>query len=82
MIIQKWDEKLKKYEDYTIPNDWKIPLYSDDMNEKINCVCCGKEITFGEGYTSHRFHNNHGFGYYECEDCYYKYLPTYLHAKQ
>ena len=47
MIIQKWDEITQKYEDYSIPNSWNTPLLSDNMNEIINCVNCGKQIKFG-----------------------------------
>lgn len=80
MIINKWNGK--DYEPYEVSNDWKIPLLCSDMNEIINCVHCGCKITFGEGYTSHRYHNNSGMGYYECEKCYFEYLPTYLEERK
>lgn len=81
MIIQKWDEITQKYEDYSIPNSWNTPLFSDDMNKIINCVNCGKQIKFGNGYTSHRYHNKNGIGFYECEECYNDYLPQYIKSK-
>ena len=80
MIINKWNGK--DYEPYEVTNDWKIPLMCNDMNEIINCVHCGCKMTFGEGYTSHRYHNNSGMGYYECEKCYFEYLPTYLEERK
>ena len=80
MIINKWNGE--DYEPYEVPNDWKIPLMCNDMNEIINCVHCGRKMTFGEGYTSHRYHNNSGMGYYECEKCYFEYLPIYLEERK
>ena len=82
MIIQKWNEKIKEYEPCEIPNDWKIPLLCDNIDEIINCVNCGCKMTFGDGYTSQRYHNNFGMGYYECEKCHYEYLPIYLKSKE
>ena len=76
MFIQKWNGT--EYEDYEVPLDWKIMLFSFNMDEPINCVNCGKQIKYGDGYTSLRYHNNHGMGYMECEDCYEKYYPTYI----
>lgn len=82
MKIRKWNEKTKDYEPYEIPNDWKCPLYSEDMNLIINCISCGTKMPFGDGYTSQRYHNDAGFGYYECEKCYYEYLPIYLASRE
>ena len=81
MIIQKWNEITQKYEDYSIPNSWNTPLFSDDMNEIINCINCGKKIKYGDGYTSHRYHTRMGMGFYECEECYNDYLPQYIKSK-
>ena len=74
MLIQKWNDTKNDYEPYEVPDSWKLPLYSNDMTEPINCVNCGCTMTFGDGYTSHRYHTNSGFGYYECEKCYFDYL--------
>ncbi len=74
MTIRKWNDKKQEYEPHEVPDDWKLPIYSEDMNEPINCVNCGKQIPFGDGYTSRRYHRDSGFGYYECEKCYYDYL--------
>jgi hypothetical protein len=82
MIIQKWNEKIKDYEDYEIPDNWHTPLISDNMDEIINCVNCGDKIKFGNGYTSQRYHNKNGIGYYECEECYFDYLPKYVKSNE
>ena len=74
MTIRKWNDKKKEYDPYEVPDEWKLILYSENMETPINCVNCGKEMTFGEGYTSQRYHTDKGFGYYECEKCYFDYL--------
>lgn len=66
---QIWDCVKHEYTPYEIPADWHCPLICQDMNTLINCVSCGKEMTFGEGYTSRFIHNISGFGYYVCEEC-------------
>ena len=72
MILQKWNGKKHKYEDYKIPNDWNVKTYSKNMEEKINCAQCGKKIAFGDCYTSLEIHTELGFGYGVCEKCYQK----------
>ena len=78
MTIRKWNDKEKEYEPYEVPDEWKLILYSEDMETPINCVNCGKEMTFGEGYTSQRYRTDKGFGYYECEKCYFNYRAETL----
>ena len=46
-------------------------FFEDDMNKEISCCQCGKKIKFGNSYTSRTIHTEVGFGYAECEDCYY-----------
>ena len=36
---------------------------------------CGREVKFGDCYTSMRYHSGAGFGYNECPECYEEYLP-------
>ena len=74
MLIKKWDNKKQQYEPHEVPDEWKLPLFCEDMDEPINCVNCGCEMPFGDGYTSRRYHTNGGFGYYECAKCYFAYL--------
>lgn len=68
--MQKFNRESHKYEDYKIPSDWYCPIYSDDMDEIINCVSCGKELPFGDCYTSLEIHNDIGLGYGVCRGCY------------
>ena len=34
MLIQKWNEHTGEYQDYTVPDHWKLPLISDSIVHK------------------------------------------------
>ena len=72
MKLNKWNWKKHEYEPLEVPDDWNCKTYSPDMNEIINCPHCGKEISFGDGYTSREIQTEYGFGYMVCADCYRK----------
>jgi len=42
------------------------------MDKIVNCANCGKELKFGECYTSKTIHTEIGMGYGVCEECYNK----------
>ena len=66
---RKWNYRKHDYEPYVIPDSWHCPLVAADMTEIINCAECGKQLTFGDGYTSRVIHNTFGMGHYVCEGC-------------
>lgn len=70
MIIGRWNYATHSYDPYDVPIDWTIVLYTDDMDLPINCTNCGKDMVFGDGYTSRELHNPYGLGYPVCEECY------------
>lgn len=70
MKLQKWNFKVRNYEPYEVPDGWKVKTYCADMEESVNCAECGREMTFGEGYTSRKVHSQYGTGYCVCGDCY------------
>lgn len=56
-----------------LPKNWHTPLIADSMNEIINCACCGKELKFGNSFTSMIICDMSGaFGFPVCEECYQK----------
>ena len=58
-----------------LPKNWHTPLVADSMDEIINCACCGKEIRYGDGYSSIDICGMSGcLGYSICEECYKKEL--------
>lgn len=71
-LAQKWDSEKKEYEKYDIPKDWYTPLVVYCMETTINCASCGKELNYGDSYTSRIIHTPAGFGYNVCESCYNK----------
>lgn len=73
-FIYKYNHTIRRYYMVTIPGEWKISQYENDMNTVVNCVSCGKEIRFGDGYISRRYHDAMGFGFCECADCYDRYF--------
>lgn len=73
---QKWDFEKRKLESVEISD--KCSAYEIDMEKKVECPGCGKMIFFGNGFTSRRYHNDLGFGYSVCADCYKKELEEVL----
>ena len=68
MNAQKWNPKMKKYAPYELPEGASI--YEDDMEVIVSCAQCGREMRFGDGYTSKQIHTKYGMGYAICEKCY------------
>ena len=69
MLLRKWNYDIHEYEFYNIPDEWDCRYYGNDMSEIINCCQCGKEIAFGDTYSSQEVHNFIGLGYSVCENC-------------
>ena len=69
MKLKKWNYEKHVYEAYEIPDEWRVSVYETDMDMLVNCCQCGKEIKFGETYTSQEVHTNMGFGFVVCEEC-------------
>ena len=78
--VNKWNFKLHKYEDVQI--DDKCSMYEDDMDKIIKCPNCNKDVKFGDCYTSKQYHNDFGFGYAVCGECYEKEWKQYQENKQ
>lgn len=66
--IKKWNFLKRAYEPYTPPAG-RISLYEPVMETPIVCASCGKQMTFGDGYTSSELHNSFGMGYTVCVSC-------------
>lgn len=68
--MKRWNPKKRKYEEYKIPRCWHTPLYSENIDEIVNCARCGSQLSYGKCYTSKQIHNEFGLGYPVCEKCY------------
>lgn len=71
MKLMKWNAVRREYEDYEVPDNWNVKTFCADMDETVNCPHCGKELPYGNCYTSREIHTPHGMGYAVCESCYY-----------
>ena len=68
--MKKWNYQTHRYDDYTVPEDWKVSKYETDMEKEINCAECGKPMKYGESLTSQRIFGDSGvFGYAVCREC-------------
>lgn len=68
--LGRWNYATHEYDPYTPDPSWKIKLYTDNLDEQINCTNCGREMVYGDGYTSQELHNPVGLGFPVCEACY------------
>ena len=71
MRMKKWNYSKRIYEEYIISPIWHTPLIAE-LDEVINCAGCGKELPYGDCYTSLTIHTDMGMGYPVCELCYAK----------
>ena len=69
MQARKWNETKGTYDPYELPEG--SSKYENDMDVIVSCACCGKKITYGDAYTSHKIYDHIGFGYVVCGDCYF-----------
>ena len=51
-IMKKWNYETHQYEEYKVPSDWNVSMYETDMKKVVNCAECGKQIKYGESFTS------------------------------
>lgn len=70
ILLNRWNRQKHKYEDYEVPVNWNVKSYCNDLEEIVNYAQCGKELKYGDTYTSLEIHTAMGFGYGVCEDCY------------
>ena len=70
MKLRKWNYGKLTYEDYEVPDEWKVSVFELDMETLVDCCQCGKEIKIGETYTSQEVHTKMGWGFRVCPECY------------
>lgn len=67
---EKWSFEKHKYEPCQISENASLPR--ENFEDLVDCAECGKQIKFGDSYTSLRIQTSIGLGYAVCEDCYEK----------
>ena len=68
--MKKWNYEKHKYEEYDVPQDWRCGIYSTDLDELIDCACCGKPIKISDKYRSLEIHTETGQEYAVCKRCF------------
>ena len=66
----KFDYKRRIYEPYVLPENCHV--YCEDLNTRVRCAICGKEMLYADSRTSMEIHNELWFGYPVCNACYEK----------
>lgn len=80
--MKRFNRNTHSYEDYSPPvADGNYTIYSEDMDEIVNCCQCGKEITFGEGCVSMEIYSG-PFGHIVCRQCMEKELDRLQRGKR
>lgn len=67
MILQKWNYKTHKYEDFASPASNPM-VYHEDLHDEIDCTNCGQKMIAGNAFTSMTIHDDTGFGYPVCDE--------------
>lgn len=71
MILRRWSESGRRYMPHVVPDWWHVSTYEADMSVPVNCCQCGRELPYGECYTSLQVQTLEGFGYAVCGECYF-----------
>ena len=80
--LNKWNYKTHSYISEIIKGDYLFSLYETDMEKRVNCPHCKKEIRYGESYVSLEYHNEIGIGMAVCEKCYNEEWKRRKHYEQ
>lgn len=79
--LKKYNYATNKFSDHIIEDNWNCKAYSHDMEEVVNCPHCGRQLTYGDTYTSLEIRTPMGFGYGVCENCYSEELRRMRNAQ-
>ena len=77
-MVDKWDYELQKYVEYDLPKG--ACLFQNALDNNVVCAECGKELAYGDCYTSRTIQDSMGFGYGICVDCYDKEFELEIHS--
>lgn len=82
LSILKWNYETRKFESHTVPQEWDVTTYEDNLTTKVNCACCGKELTYGGGFSSRVLSTPSGTRYIVCHDCFQRENMMYDHVSK
>lgn len=68
IALRRWDYKTETYLPFASPAN-NLFLFCQDMQAPVDCASCGKQMVYGDTYTSQEIHTSVGMGFPVCEDC-------------
>lgn len=68
--MKKYNYETKKYEEYSVPANWRVGIYSQDLEELTDCAKCGIPMKISQKYRSLEVHNEQGQEYAVCKRCF------------
>lgn len=71
MLVYKFNPLNRQYKEIELPKRCRLLAQMDDL---VACANCGELTSYSNMFTSKRYHTSTGFGYPECEKCYYQYF--------
>jgi len=81
-IARIWRPEKKAYDKYYIPMSWYTPLWTANMDAVVNCASCGKQLKYGDTFSSRFIHTEMGIAYYVCPECHEKEIAAEKSALQ
>lgn len=68
--MRKWNCEKKVFEDYEVPSNWAVGIYSHDSDKLTDCAKCGKTLKFSQRYRSLEIMDENGREYGVCKGCF------------
>ena len=68
--MKKYNYETKKYEEYSVPTNWRVGLYSRDLEELTDCAKCGQTMKHSQKYRSLEVTDDNGHEYGVCKRCF------------
>ena len=68
--MKKYNYETKKYEEYNVPTNWRVGLYSKDLEELTDCTKCGTPMKYSQKYRSLEVTDDNGHEYAVCKKCF------------
>ena len=68
--MRRWNCEERKFEEYSVPERWKVGLYSHDQDKLTDCAKCGKTLKYSQKYRSLEVMDDQGREYTVCKGCF------------
>ena len=68
--MRRWNCEERKFEEYSVPENWQVGLYSHDQDKLTDCAKCGKTLKYSQKYRSLEVMDDKGREYAVCKGCF------------